>query len=137
MKDRLKWYNENGFTFIEVMMAIVVLVAIGVAAYFVYNSHTHNELDGQDKPLSFDTPVSGAIGPACSYMTAIGCFEPTDTRPLGKIREQGYSWAHIEGKGYTEYEELHGSAANAPGVKTKVVRLTRIDSIKGVGPKHD
>ncbi len=138
MKVFLRRLDETGFSVVETVIAIMVVIVITAAGYFVYH-HTHAAKTNKADELSFNTGLAGLVGPACSFPVGDECFMPADSQyqMLNKISDQGYYTAHIEGTGYTDSELLHGSAVNAPGKKFEVLHVTHIDSIKGVGKKYN
>jgi hypothetical protein len=121
-----------------VLIIVVVLVVAGLIVHFA-RRHDSSSAKPKDVTVAFDVSTISLIGPNCSYPTPLGCFIPTDSqaKTLNDINRQGYAMAHIEGKGYSDYETIPGTVPKAPAQKLKALRVTDISSAKGTGQKQE
>lgn len=129
--------GKVGLTILILLVVIVVLVIVG----FIVHTVRHND-DSSAKPkaatVAFDVSTLSLIGPNCSYPTPLGCFIPTasQSKTLNDLNNQGYAMAHIEGKGYSDYEMVPGTVPKAPKQKLKALHVTDVSSAKGTGQKQ-
>lgn len=118
------------------VLIVVVLLIVGFVVYLTRH-HDSSSAKPKNVTVTFDVSTLSLIGPNCSYPTPLGCFIPTasQSKTLNDINSHGYAMAHIEGKGYSDYEMVPGTVPKAPKQKLKALHVTDVSSAKGTGQK--